>query len=229
MHAATSGGVTLVFVNPSNNHWRLIVVDDIQHHVLMFDPLGTPLPTNVVDAVRTFVGPMYRILDVKTCLQAESWNCGVWPLFMASRYINAVVAHLTGPDPSFPVDFRPRDDLGDYTVLHEDSTSAERQQNRRFAAELRSQYCTLLVEAHNSGRLLFTLSSAIDGEEQQQQHRASIARVRDGYRWPLLADGCCSVCRVASPRMRNGDASARKQRRASSAGCTAREWLCVTR
>ena len=44
-------------------------------------------------------------------------------------------------------------------VLDEHSTSAQRQQNRRFASELRRQYRTLLVDARASGRLLYSVDS----------------------------------------------------------------------
>ena len=187
-HAKTGGGVTVVFVNPSNNHWRLIVIDGVQQQVVLFDPLGTPLPANLVAAVHRFVGPSYHVVDVQSRLQAESWNCGVWALFMASRYISAVVDHLTTPQAASGSEFRPRDDQDEYEVLNDGSTASERQLNKRFAAELRSQYRTLLMEAEDNGRLLYT-SSAMDRDEgaveflgtpigEARQSQAGLARMQ---------------------------------------------------
>ena len=51
----------MVFVNPSNNHWRLIVIDGVRRQVVLFDPMGAHLPANLVDcSCDTFVGPSYR-------------------------------------------------------------------------------------------------------------------------------------------------------------------------
>jgi hypothetical protein len=47
MHAKMGHGVTLVFLNPNNNHWRLVVLDGIQRQVVLFDPLGLPLPSSL--------------------------------------------------------------------------------------------------------------------------------------------------------------------------------------
>ena len=171
MHAKTGGGVTLMFANPSNNHWRLIVLDGVHHQVVMFDPLGARLPSTVVDAIRAFV-PSYPIVDVMACLQAENWNCGVWALFMASRYVNTVVAHLRSAGAaSSPIQFGARDDQSDYAVLHEGGTVSERRQNKLFAAELRNQYRALLVEAQDGGRLLYssTLAASVEVEVEVEQ------------------------------------------------------------
>ena len=170
MHAKTGGGVTLMFVNPSNNHWRLIVLDGVQQQVVMFDPLGTCLSSTTVAAVRAFV-PSYHIVDLQVCLQAESWNCGVWTLYMASRYVTAVVAHLrSAVASSSPMQFGPcDDDQLEYAVLHEGGSASERRQNKTFAGELRNQYSTLLQEAQESDRLLYSSTSATDVEVEVEQ------------------------------------------------------------
>ena len=167
-HTKTGRGVTFAFINPSNNHWRLIVLDGMRRQVVVFDPLGTPLPQTVMDAISTCMGPLFQVDDLRSCLQAEGWNCGVWAIFIASRYVRAVVEHMEervdGGD-SGVITFRPRDDDDDYAVLGGHSTAAHRQQNRLFAREARRQYASLLLDAHESGRLLYTASAA-DREDE---------------------------------------------------------------
>ena len=164
-HAKTGGGVTFAFINPNNNHWRLIVLDGMRHQVVLFDPLGTALPQLVTDALSTCMGSAFHTVDLRSCLQAEGWNCGVWAVFIASRYVRVAVDHL---DQQVML-FQARDDDDGYVVLdaHCGSPpergpwqSQQRQQNRQFAQELRLQYDALLIDAEQSGRLLYTTSSA---------------------------------------------------------------------
>ncbi len=91
-HAKTGGGVTFAFINPNNNHWRLVVLDGMHREVVLFDPLGTAFPQAVMDAISTCMGSAFHMLDLRSCLQAEGWNCGVWVLFIASRYVRRVSA-----------------------------------------------------------------------------------------------------------------------------------------
>ncbi len=156
MHATVSHGVALIFVNPNNNHWRLIVVDGMQRQVILFDPLGVPLPSSLSMAIRAFVGSEYVVTDMQSCLQAEGWNCGIWSVFMASKYITAAVDHLRNGDSSSALIFQPREEQDGYAVLDEHSTSSQRLQNRLFAGELRKQYSALLVDARTNGRLLYS-------------------------------------------------------------------------
>ena len=79
MHAKVDRGITLVFVNPLSNHWRLVILDGLHQQVVLFDPLGVALPTLLYRAIREFVGPEYRMMDVQSCLQAEGvelWDMG---------------------------------------------------------------------------------------------------------------------------------------------------------
>ena len=57
MHAKSGRGVTIAFINPNNNHWRLVVLDGVQRLVVLFDPLGARLPASVTTAVTAFVWP----------------------------------------------------------------------------------------------------------------------------------------------------------------------------
>ena len=175
MHAKMGHGVTLVFINPNNNHWRLVVLDGIQQQVVLFDPLGLPLPSSLRTTIQDFVGPGYQVIDTQSCLQAEGWNCGIWTLYVASRYVAATVEHLTGSDPSSPLRFRVRQEQDEYIVLDELATSGQRQQNRLFANELRKQYSNLLVDARDTGRLLYSADGDVEiiNEEQQLCEPAS--------------------------------------------------------
>ena len=165
MHAKESRGVALIFVNPNNNHWRLIVVDGMQRQVVLFDPLGVPFPSSLSMAVRAFVGSEYVVMDMQSCVQAEGWNCGIWSVFMASKYVIATVDHLKNGEPSFPLHFQPRDNQEGYIILNDHSTSSQRLQNQLFAAELRKQYSALLVDARTSGRLLYRADNDDDDDE----------------------------------------------------------------
>ena len=155
MHAKMGHGVTLVFVNPNNNHWRLVVLDGVQRQVTLFDPMGTPLPSSLRRSICEFLGAEFEVTDTQSCLQAEGWNCGIWTLHVASKYVTATVEHLTGLSSSSPMRFHLCREQDDYAVLDELATTAERQQNQRFADELRRQYSDLLVDARASGRLLY--------------------------------------------------------------------------
>ena len=121
----------------------------------------TALPTMLSRAIREFVGPVYRVTDMQSCLQAEGWNCGIWTLYAASKYVNAVVERLSSSDraPS-PLHFQLCDEHDEYTVLNADSTSWQRYQNRSFAGELRKQYATLLGAAGQDGSLLYSADDA---------------------------------------------------------------------
>ena len=180
MHAKVDRGITLVFINPNSNHWRLAILDGLHQQVLLFDPLGVPFPTLLTRAIREFVGVEYRIMDVQSCLQAEGWNCGVWALFVASKYVNAVVERLSNCSisgsertSSPPLHFQLCDEHDDYTVLTAESTSWQRYQNRVFAGELRKQYANLLAAAKEDGRLLY---SADDGDVSDDSEPVSILR-----------------------------------------------------
>ena len=173
---AKMGHVTLAFINPNNNHWRVIIFDGIQQQVVLFDPLGTSLHPSIVSAVRDFVGPTYRILDLQCCLQAESWNCGVWSLYIASRYISAVVEHLTSALPADgDIQATLRDGGSEYVVLDEHTSAAQRRMNQTFAGELRNQYSELLTGAESSGRLLYS-TSALDNNDVVDPRRQRVVQ-----------------------------------------------------
>jgi integrase len=165
VHAKVDRGITLVFVNPNSSHWRLVILDGLHQQVVLFDPLGVSLPTVLSRAIREFVGPEYRVTDMQSCIQAEGWNCGVWALYIASKYVNAVVERLRSSSndqaSSSPLHFQLCDEHDEYVVLDAESTSWQRYQNRTFAGELRTQYATLLAAAKEDRRLLY---SADDGE-----------------------------------------------------------------
>ena len=156
MHTKESCGVALIFVNPNNNHWRLIVVDGMQKQVTLFDPLGVPLPSTLNIAIRAFVGSEYVVTDMQSCLQAEGWNCGIWSVCLwppgtsLQLWTISGMATLRPPLSSFNlVMSRMGTQCWTSTArVHSDS------QNRLFAGELRKQYSALLVDARASGRLL---------------------------------------------------------------------------
>ena len=100
MHAKSGAGVTMVFINPHNNHWRLVILDGLQQQIVAFDPLGTALPSSLLAALHEFMGSEYSVIDLQLCLQAENWNCGVWSLYIASRYVNAAVDYITSTAPA---------------------------------------------------------------------------------------------------------------------------------
>ena len=100
MHVKVERGITLVFVNPNSNHWRLVILDGLHRQVTLVDPLCVSLPASLSRAVREFVGLDYRVTDMQSCIQAEGWNCGIWALHIASKYVSAVVERLSGSDHS---------------------------------------------------------------------------------------------------------------------------------
>jgi hypothetical protein len=173
MHAKVGGGITLAFVNPNNNHWRLIVLDGLHKRVTLFDPLGAPLPCSLSRAIVDFVGSAYQVVDTQACLQGESWNCGVWAVYVALKYVTAVVQHVVGGSRNSPLCFRLREDGEDYSVLDADSTTAQRQQNRAFANEVRLQYGILLADAQTTGRLLYV--SDEDGVQAREEKEDELA------------------------------------------------------
>ena len=165
-HATMGRGLTMVFINPSNNHWRLVVLDGRQQQVILFDPLGAPLPFTIIEAVRAFVGSSWRDVDLQHCLQAESWNCGIWAVLVASRYIVSAVSRLSQAGNERAIMdvnewLQPGDD---FVLLGHESTVAQRRQNNDFAGGLRRQYGVWLAEAAASGRLLYS-SSLLDEAE----------------------------------------------------------------
>ena len=164
MHAKLGGGVTFAFINPNNNHWRLIVLDGMRHQVVLFDPLGTALPQPVTAALGRCMGQAFSIMDLQSCLQAEGWNCGVWALFVASKYVHTISAAMVSNERSSNerVPFQPRNDEDEYAMLDSLCTTQQRQQNRQYAQHLRRQYATLLVDAEQGGRLLYTASDVVE-------------------------------------------------------------------
>ena len=210
MHAKVGGGVTFAFINPNNNHWRLIVLDGMRQQVVLFDPLGTALPQPVTAAISRCMGPAFHIVDLQSSLQAEGWNCGVWALFIASKYVHTTSAAMAAnermaherlaneqlPNEQLgeqPAQFQPRNDEDEYTVLDTHCTAHQRQQNRQFAQQLRRQYATLLVDAEQSGRLLYTASDVaeiVSGDGQDGQNGAVEANrtsmVRAGMARPAV-------------------------------------------
>ena len=176
MHAKVGGGITLAFVNPNNNHWKLIVFDGLHKRVTLFDPLGAPLPYSLSRAIADFVGSTYQVVDTQACLQAESWNCGVWAVYVALKYVTAVVQHVVGGSRASPLCFRLREEGEDYSVLDADSTTAQRQQNRAFANEVRLQYGMLLADARTSGRLLYVSDEdGVQGREDEEDELAALS------------------------------------------------------
>ena len=91
-HAKSGRGITLAFVNPDNNHWRLVILDGLQRQVVLFDPLGRPCQASIVRAVEPNLWAHFRVTDLLLHMQAEGWNCGVWCLYVAARYIRAALS-----------------------------------------------------------------------------------------------------------------------------------------
>ena len=174
MYARMGHGVTLVFINPNNNHWRLVVLDGIQRKVVLFDPLGVPLPSSLRSTIHEFLGAEYEVIDTQSCLQAEGWNCGVWTLYVASKYVTATVEHLNS---SSSMRFQLRSVQDDYAVLDDTATGVQRHQNRVFANELRRQYSDLLLDARASGRLVY---SADDNDHEERDAFSSPAATTAG-------------------------------------------------
>ena len=159
-HAKSGRGVTLAFINPDNNHWRLVVLDGVQRQVVLFDPLGRPLPESIVRAIDHLMGPTFRTIDLLLHMQAEGWNCGVWCLWAASRYVQAALE-------SDVTNIAALLQSADATVLGGASATAEQhRQNRTFANELRRGYIQLLDDATISGRLLYSADEAIAADDE---------------------------------------------------------------
>ena len=158
-HAKSGRGVTLAFVNPDNDHWRLVILDGIQRQVVLFDPLGRPLPVSIVRAVSQFMGPAFCVTDLQLHVQAEGWNCGVWCLYVASRYIQAALAAADSTMNFATVLVEPQS----YTILddHGSTSMQHHRQNRTFANELRRGYTQLLDDASIRGRLLYSADDAL--------------------------------------------------------------------
>ena len=174
MQAKLGHGVSIVFINPNNNHWRLIILDGLQRQVVLFDPLGTRLPAVITRAIHSFFGESFRVVDLELHLQSESWNCGVWALYMASRYIAAAANYYGAREPSLgEEEGGSRMDLstlmhsegsgdGSYVILNDTSSSEDRRVNRVFASELRAGYSRLLMEAAAAGRLLYSSDDIVE-------------------------------------------------------------------
>ena len=177
MHAKTGGGITFACINPNNNHWRLVVLDGMLQQVVLFDPLGRALPPSVTDAINHSLGATFQTIDLRSCLQAEGWNCGVWAVFIASRYVRMVSAAMANERAT---QFQPRDDEDEYVVLDTHCSVQERQQNRRFAQHLRQQYASWLAEAEQSGRLLYAGEPDEDRESKEEEHGPHAPHVRAG-------------------------------------------------
>ena len=172
-HAKSGRGVTLAFINPDNNHWRLVVLDGVQRQVVLFDPLGRPLPALIVHAVGQLMGSSFRITDLRLHMQAEGWNCGVWCLYVASRYIQAALAAADDTSMDFSamlLQSTSADNDNGHTILGGDglpsATPAQHRQNRTFANELRRGYVQLLDDAAVSGRLLYSADEAIAADDE---------------------------------------------------------------
>ena len=179
MHAKRGGGVTFAFINPNNNHWRLVVLDGrrpSQGRITLFDPLGTAFPPSVREALGSCMGPTFSMADLKSCVQAEGWNCGVWAVFIASRYagmVSAAVVDQKRANEVLTTEFQVQRGEDEYVVLDAHSDGQHRQQNRRFAQELRRQYASLLGDAEQSGRLLYTASTDDDQEHDEEAEHLS--------------------------------------------------------
>jgi hypothetical protein len=69
-----------------NGHWRLVILDGLKSHAVLFDSFGVAFAAAEVSMLRkTFTG--YRIIDLKTAIQTDSYNCGVWCLYLAQQYL----------------------------------------------------------------------------------------------------------------------------------------------
>ena len=184
-HAKVDRGITLAFVNPNSNHWRLVILDGLHRQVLLFDPLGVSLPASLSRAVREFVGPGYQVMDMQSCIQAEGWNCGIWALYIASKYVNAVVEGLSRNDsassssPSSQLPFQLCNEQDEYTMLTAESSSWQRYQNRTFADEVRKQYATLLATARTDRRLLYTADDDNDNGSTETDNEPTLASPAD--------------------------------------------------
>ena len=208
MHAKVDRGVTLAFVNPNSNHWRLIILDGLHQQVTLFDPLGVSLPASLSSAVREFVGSDYRMIDLQSSVQAEGWNCGIWALYIAAKYVSAVVECLSmsgsnASASSAPLPFQLCDERDEYTVLNADSSSGQRYQNRVFASELRKQYATLLATARMDRRLLYTADDdddngtvlVADESDQQMSETTNSSTVSESLGSVVRAGTAFSVVR----------------------------------
>ena len=164
MHAKSGRGVTLAFINPNSNHWRLVVLDGVQRLVVQFDPLGTRLPSVITRAITQFVGPSFRVIDLELHVQAENYDCGVWALYAASRYIAAASHHWAqqqeGSDLHMDESTLMQPQGEAYVILNDHASSAERHLNKLFANELRNGYSQLLTAASTAGRLLYSAEDA---------------------------------------------------------------------
>jgi hypothetical protein len=198
-HSKAGRGVTLVFINPCNNHWRLVVLDGRQRQVTLFDPLGAPLPSMIVEAVRAFVGSSFHVVDLRLCLQAESWNCGIWAVFVASRYMVAAVSRIGHHDDQNSAMVMETHDWlqpgDDFVLLDHAATAAQRLQNNGFAGDLRRQYGAWLAEAAASGRLLYSSSSSDNLEDAPDHTATSIIKATNSRSTVIKAGSAVSASR----------------------------------
>ena len=79
-------------------------------------------------------------------------------------------------DPANPLNVPLGGEHDEYTVLTADSSSWQRYQNRTFAAQLRTQYATLLATAKIDGRLLYTADDDNDGDGGHAKDDEPISR-----------------------------------------------------
>ena len=180
MHAKEGRGVTLVFVNPNNNHWRLIVVDGMHRQVILFDPLGVPLPSSLSPSYSCVCrgrvrSDGYAVLCSGRGMELRHIGVSSWrPSTSLQRWIISGMANLR-PLSTFNLVMS----TDGYAVLDEHSSSAQRLQNRLFAGELRKQYSTLLVDARASGRLLYSADNEDDEPDLFQPSSSSSPVVVD--------------------------------------------------
>ena len=72
-------------------HWRVLMVDPTTMGVYLFDPLGHPFTEAECEAITmAYVG--YEVVDLRFCVQDDSWNCGIYAAWVLEVWKGAGAA-----------------------------------------------------------------------------------------------------------------------------------------
>jgi hypothetical protein len=81
--------ILFIFVNKSQMHWVLIVID--HERIYLIDPLGISFNNEWVKPIQALFDG-FSVIDLQTCYQEDGFNCGVWCLHLMTRYIQHKMA-----------------------------------------------------------------------------------------------------------------------------------------
>jgi hypothetical protein len=135
----SSQKITILTINTGAFHWVLLVIDNRPQEqcVVYWDPLGTPCPHSLYDAVNSRL-PNHHFTDLNIRTQYEGFQCGVWTCWMTEQILylhDRSLSQLT------------------YDVYTNTDDIQEQRYNCAFIASVRDKYSTYLLTAYRLGTL----------------------------------------------------------------------------